>query len=109
MALKVLYKPGDELLAIRIKDLLEQEGVEAITRSYQMPWYDGLAKMMRPEWGEVLVSEEDFDRAREILTDLLAALKSDVEPVSAEPTGPDDVNGTGTDGTAEDTEPESGN
>jgi hypothetical protein len=90
VALKVLYKPADEFLAIRIKDLLEQEGVEAITRSYQMPWYDGLAKMMRPQWGEVLVSEEDFDRAREILADLLATIESDAEPDAEESPGSTD-------------------
>lgn len=80
MALKVLFKPADELLAVRIKDLLEQQGVLTMVRSYQMPWYDGLARMMRPEWGEVLVAEEDFDRAREILDGLLATLAEDSPP-----------------------------
>jgi hypothetical protein len=80
VSLKILYKPDNELLAIRIRDLLEQEGIESILHSYQMPWYDGLAKMMRPEWGEVLVQEDDFERAREVLTDLLETLKSEAEP-----------------------------
>ena len=75
MSLRVLYKPSDELLAVRIKDLLEQEGIVAMLRSYQMPWYNGLAKMMRPEWGEVLIAEEDWSRAKELLDDLLASLE----------------------------------
>ena len=78
MSVKILYKPSDELLAVRIKDLLEQQGIVAVLRSYQMPWYDGLAKMMRPEWGEVLVAEEDFGRAKELLEDLLAVIKAEV-------------------------------
>jgi hypothetical protein len=91
-----LYKPPDELLAVRIKDLLEQQGVVAVLRSYQMPWYNGLAKMMRPEWGEVLVTEEDFDRAKELLDDLLAVVKAEVagegeivESGAEEPESPD--------------------
>ena len=80
MSLKVLYKPADEVLAIRIKDWLEQQGIEVALRSYQMPWYDGLAKMMRPEWGEVIVADEDYPRARELLDDLLAAVESAAPP-----------------------------
>jgi hypothetical protein len=77
MSARILYKPSDELLAVRIKDLLEQQGIVAVLRSYQIPWYNGLAKMMRPEWGEVLVSDEDFDRAKELLDDLLTVVKAE--------------------------------
>lgn len=76
MALRILYKPPDELLAIRLKDLLEQEGIPAMLRSYQMPWYNGLARMMRPEWGEVLVAEADYDAAVRIRDELLASLEA---------------------------------
>ena len=75
MSLKVLYQPPDELLAVRIKDWLEQQGIEVALRSHQMPWYDGLARMMRPEWGEVLVLDEDYPRAKELLDDLLAVIE----------------------------------
>jgi hypothetical protein len=84
MSLRVLYKPADEVLAIRIKDWLEQQGIEVALRSYQMPWYDGLAKMMRPEWGEVIVADEDYSRARELLDDLLAAVESEAPPEEGE-------------------------
>jgi hypothetical protein len=79
MALKVLYEPDDEFLAIRIKDMLEQEGIEVMLRSYQMPWYDGLAKVMRPEWGQVVVDGQDYERAKEILNDLLSSNEQPVE------------------------------
>jgi hypothetical protein len=92
MPARILYKPSDELFAVRLKDLLEQQGIVAVLRSYQMPWYDGLAKMMRPEWGEVLVTDEDFDRAKELLEDLLTVVKAEtngegevVEPSEEEP------------------------
>ena len=73
MALKVLYKPPDELMANSIKDLLEENGIAAMVRSFQIPAYDGIAMMMRPEWGQVLVEEEDMARAQELLQGFLTA------------------------------------
>ncbi len=73
MALKVLYKPEDELLAMSLKALLEQSGIPAIIRSYQIPYYDGLAKMMRPQWGEILVDEDDYEEAQQLINDFLAS------------------------------------
>ena len=72
MALKTIYKAPDEFMANSVKDLLEQEGIPAMIRSFQVPAYDGIARMMRPNWGEVLVSETDMDRARELLDSFLA-------------------------------------
>lgn len=73
MALKSVYKPDTELLAMSIKSLLEQSGIKAMIRSFQIPWYNGLAKMMRPEWGEILIDEDDYDAAREIIENFLAS------------------------------------
>jgi len=110
MALIVLHKPEDELLAVRIKDLLEQSGIEAMLRSYQMSWFDGLAKMMRPEWGEVIVEEEDYPKARELLDGLLATLEAPDTPESQEPPeAPDKPEADGSGSPSDDTpsEPES--
>ncbi|MEO0083028.1 MAG: DUF2007 domain-containing protein [candidate division WOR-3 bacterium] len=71
MALKTVFKPENELLAMTIKSLLAESGIKAIVRSFQIPWYDGLAKMMRPEWGEILVDEDDFNEAQEIIRNFL--------------------------------------
>ncbi|MCX8015196.1 MAG: DUF2007 domain-containing protein [candidate division WOR-3 bacterium] len=71
MALKTVFKPENELIAMTIKSLLEESGIKAIIHSFQIPWYDGLAKMMRPEWGEILVDEDDFNEATEIITNFL--------------------------------------
>ncbi len=73
MSLKSLYRAPDEFMANSVKDLLEQDGIPAMIHSFQIPAYDGIAKMMRPDWGEVLVEESDMDRARELLDGFLAA------------------------------------
>lgn len=73
MALKLLYKPEDELIAMSLKALLEQSGIPAIIRSYQIPYYDGLAKMMRPQWGEILVDEDDYEQAQQLINNFLAS------------------------------------
>jgi len=71
MPLKTVYKPENELIAMSIKSLLEQAGIKSIIHSFQMPWYNGLAKMMRPDWGEILVDEDDYDEAVEIVNKFL--------------------------------------
>ena len=48
-------------------------GIPAIIRSFQIPAYDGIAKMMRPSWGDVLVEEENWDRAKELVDGFLAS------------------------------------
>jgi len=73
MKTKVLFKPDNELLALSIKSLLENEGIYSIIRSYQIPAYDGIAQMMRPQWGEILVAEENYAEAKELLDAFLAA------------------------------------
>lgn len=74
--LKSVYKPADELMAMSIKSLLEEAGIKAIIHSYQIPWYNGLAKMMRPQWGEILVDEDDYAEAKEIVDKFLASEKT---------------------------------
>ncbi len=73
MALKAVYNPPDELLANAVRDLLESAGIPALVRSFQIPAYDGIARMMRPSWGEVLVEAEDWERARELVEGFLAS------------------------------------
>ena len=58
-------------MANAIKDLLDQSGVPALIRSFQIPAYDGIAQVMRPNWGDVLVEDKNFDRAREIIDGFL--------------------------------------
>lgn len=90
MALKSVYKPNTELLAMSLKSLLEESGIPAIIHSYQIPWYNGLAKMMRPEWGEILVDEDDYAQASEIIEHFLSSESDENQDQSLET--PDDVN-----------------
>jgi len=88
MALKVLYRSPDELMANAVRDLLEQNGIPALIRSFQIPAYDGIARMMRPDWGQVLVEDADLDRATELLDGFLA---TDGSSGSDEPPAGDDA------------------
>lgn len=63
----MVYRPADELMANCIRDLLEENGIPAMVRSFQIPAYDGLARVMRSVWGEVLVDEEYMTKAKELI------------------------------------------
>jgi hypothetical protein len=60
-------------MANAVRDLFEDNGIPAMIRSFQIPSYDGLAQLMRPVWGEVLVAEENVAPAKELLDAFLAA------------------------------------
>jgi hypothetical protein len=72
VSIKAVYRPADELMANAVRDLFEENGIPAMIRSFQIPAYDGLARVMRPAWGEVLVEEEDMARAKELLDAFLS-------------------------------------
>lgn len=73
MALMAVCQVENELMANAIRDLLEQNGIPALIHSFQIPAYDGVAQMMRPHWGEVLVAEENLAQAKEIVAGFLAS------------------------------------
>jgi hypothetical protein len=59
-------------MANAVRDLFEDNGIPAMIRSFQIPAYDGLAQLMRPVWGQVLVAEENMARAKELLEAFLS-------------------------------------
>jgi hypothetical protein len=69
--LVTVYQPPDQMAAMAAAARLEEQGIDAVVKSEQIAMYDGLAMMMRPKWGKVLVLGKDRHRAREILEDLL--------------------------------------
>ncbi len=71
--MKVVYKAPNELMANTIKALLENEGIDAVVRSHQIAMYDSIAMMMKPDWGEVLVRDEDLEEAAEIVQGFLSS------------------------------------
>jgi len=70
MSIVVVYRALDEVTARALLAALESEGIRAELRQYhnpwEIPWLEG-----RP-WGEILVLEEDAERARKVVEDLLA-------------------------------------
>ncbi len=75
MGLISVYRAENEFMANTIRDLLEQNGIPAMVRSFQIPAYDGVAQMMRPVWGEVMVEKEDLERAKEVVEGFLSGEK----------------------------------
>jgi hypothetical protein len=41
-------------------------------RRFETTWLDGLPKMMKGGWGEVLVDEQDVEKAEELIKEFLA-------------------------------------
>lgn len=72
MAIVVLYKPKTEIEAQLLKGYLEGDGLFVIMKTYQWSMMDSVALATRPDWGEILVAEEDLPRAQELLAAFLA-------------------------------------
>jgi len=75
MKLVVVYKAADEFSAITIKETLESQGISAMIRSTQIPWYDNVMQRATGVWGEILVPEEREKEARKTIEEYLADLK----------------------------------
>lgn len=69
--LVTVYEPPDQMAAMAAAARLEEQGIDAVVKSEQIAMYDGLAMMMRPKWGKVLVLGKDRQRASEILEEFL--------------------------------------
>ena len=69
--LKSVYVAPDEFTAITIKEMLASRDIEAMTRRYETSWLDGLPKVMKGGWGDVLVDEKDAEQAEECIREFL--------------------------------------
>ncbi|MEO0053101.1 MAG: DUF2007 domain-containing protein [candidate division WOR-3 bacterium] len=85
MALKQVYRAENELMANTIRDLLEASGIPALVHSFQIPAYDGIAQVMRPAWGEVLVEEGNLAQAKEIIEGFLSGKPVEDAPGADQP------------------------
>ena len=69
-----VYKPGSELEANIIRDVLKQNEIEAGFRSNWSSWYDGIfVTAMGP--GSIFVFKKDADRAKELIEDYRHSLQ----------------------------------
>lgn len=71
---RAVYKAPDELSAVTLQKVLEAEGIAAWIRSVQVPWRDGIMKMVEGYWGTVVVYEDEEEAAREAIEDYLKRL-----------------------------------
>ena len=71
---RAVYKAPDELSAITLQKVLESEGIQAWIQSTQIPWYDGIMKMVEGYWGKVIVFEDQEIKARDTIEDFLKTL-----------------------------------
>jgi len=69
--LKRIYIAPDEFTAITLKEMLASRDIKAITRRFETSWLDGLPKMMKGGWGDVLVDEKDEEQAAECIKEFL--------------------------------------
>jgi hypothetical protein len=69
--MKSVYEAPDEFMAITIRSLLENEGIEVLVKSYQISMFDGIAQVMKSVWGKLLVTDEDYERASSMVNEYL--------------------------------------
>ena len=81
--LKSIYIAPDEFTAITIKEMLASRDIKAMTRRYETSWLDGLPKVMKGGWGDVLVDEKDAAQAEECIKEFL---ENSPEAPTEEPT-----------------------
>jgi hypothetical protein len=71
-SLAAVYRAPDEIAAIAVGHVLESAGITPWLRSIQIPWYDSIMKVARGYWGDVLVADEDRERAVRVVGEYLA-------------------------------------
>jgi len=69
--LKRVYLAPDEFTAITLREMLKSQNIKAMIQRFETSWLNGLPKMMRGGWGEVLVNEEDIEKAEEYIKEFL--------------------------------------
>lgn len=69
--LKRVYLAPDEFTAITLREMLKSQNIKAMIQRFETSWLDGLPKMMKGGWGEVLVNEEDIEKAEEYIKEFL--------------------------------------
>lgn len=70
---KRVYIAPDEFTAVTLRDFLENEGIHVLLRRYETSWLDGLPKVMMGGWGEIAVTEDDYQEACRLIDIFLSA------------------------------------
>ncbi len=69
--LKSAYLAPDEFTAITLREMLKGKGINVMIRRFETTWLDGLPKIMKGGWGEVLVNEQDLEDAEKYIKEFL--------------------------------------
>lgn len=69
--LKSAYLAPDEFTAITLREMLKGKGINVMIRRFETTWLDGLPKIMKGGWGEVLVNEQDLEDAEKYIEEFL--------------------------------------
>lgn len=74
-----VYDAPDQMSALAISSFLNGNDIRAIVKSEQIPMYDGVAMMLFPRWGQVMVLEKQYGKAKALIDEYLAG-----EPLAEE-------------------------
>ena len=69
--LKSAYLAPDEFTAITLREMLKGKGIIAMIQRFETTWLDGLPKIMKGGWGEVLVDEQNLEDAEKYIEEFL--------------------------------------
>lgn len=69
--LKSAYLAPDEFTAITLREMLKGQDIPAVIKRFETTWLDGLPKIMRGGWGEVLVDEQNLEDAEKYIEEFL--------------------------------------
>jgi hypothetical protein len=67
-----VYKAPNEFMAKTIESLLEQNGIQVLTRSFQVPHLDSIVTYIKGDWGEILVREDQKAEALDYIEGFLS-------------------------------------
>lgn len=77
---KTLARVPNELIGDMVKGVVEDAGFKVILHSFTIPAFDGIVGSIYEEhWGEVLVLESDFEKAKKALEEYIDSLDYDVK------------------------------
>lgn len=69
--LKSAYLAPDEFTAITLREMLKSNDIPAVIKRFETTWLDGLPKIMKGGWGEVLVDEKNLEDAKKHIEEFL--------------------------------------
>jgi hypothetical protein len=67
MALRSAYTAAIEFMALTVRDMLRENGIAAMIRTHEIAGLNVDMFSSGGMWGEVLVEEEDLNRAQELI------------------------------------------